>query len=215
MIRLSLVAGKGDDAPCKTALIRVKRTRQALKRMGIEPGEWCFTLEENPKETGFHIHCLQRGPYVPQAALQEACQRAGAGIPYINKIKREGKWVNQYGLKGFGADGYGLKSFRAHGDPMRALRINAGRVEHHSREFFNIDGHVLRVRLAERWAIAELNDGKPLAFIGVSADSAEKIAGDAQLRARLIADVNRRSSTPDRSSPLLCRIKARNQVRNT
>jgi hypothetical protein len=204
MIRLSMVAESGDDTPHRTALTRVQRTRQALKRMGLEPGEWCFTIEENPQETGFHIHCLQTGGYIEQGALQEACARAGAGIPYINAIKRQGTWVNQYGLKGFGADGYGLKQFRPRGDPMRALQINGGRVEHHSRGFYDIDGVNVRVRLAERRAIAELNAGKPIAFINVAPEEASGIMEDLPLRRRLITDVLSRSAYPDRSSPLLC-----------
>src|SRR6187402_809911 len=60
MIRLSLLASESDESPCKTALTRVGLIRRNLKRMGLEPGEWCFTIEKNPKGTGYHAHCLQR-----------------------------------------------------------------------------------------------------------------------------------------------------------
>lgn len=192
MIRLSLVAGESDESPCTTALTRVKLIRRNLKRMGRHPGEWTFTIERNPKETGYHAHCLQRGSYVPQAELQEACERAGAGIPYINAIKREGIWTSRYGLKGFGADGYGLKTFRANGNPREALRINNGRLEHHSRGFFAIDGDALRVRDMEREAIAAVNGTKRVAYIGAAADRAESILADIRLNRAMIVDVHRR-----------------------
>jgi len=193
MIRLSLLAGESDENPCATALTRVGLVRRNLKRMGLEPGEWSFTIEKNPKETGFHAHCLQRGTSIPQAVLQEACVRAGAGFPYINSIKRQGIWTSRYGLKGFGADGYGLKAFRPNGDAREALRINNGRMEHHSRGFFAIDGTVMRVREMEREALAAMNEYKRVAYIGASASSAASILADTRLRDRLTKEVNRRS----------------------
>jgi len=192
MIRLSLVGDQGDSDPCRTALVRIKRTRQALKRMGFPAGEWCYTIEQNPKETGFHAHCLQVGPYIPQDALQTACERGGAGIPYINAIKRTGVWTSRYGLKGFGADGYGLKTFRPSGDPTHALRINNGRMEHHTRGFYGYDGEILKVRDMERAAVGELNGNKPLAFVGMPTDLAPVVVGSSDLRHHLIVDTNQR-----------------------
>lgn len=193
MIRLSLVAEAGTASVCATALTRVGLIRRNLKRMGKEPGQWCFTIEKNPKETGFHAHCLQHGPSIPQALLQESCEKAGAGFPHINSIKREGIWTARYGLKGFGADGYGLKSFRANGEPSEALRINNGRLEHHSRSFFTMDGTSVRVRDMEREAIAALNGVNRVAYIGCSPAMARSIVASVDLRARLIENVNRRS----------------------
>lgn len=193
MIRLSLVAGELDESPCRTTLTRVGLIRRNLKRIGREPGEWSFTIEKNPNGTGYHAHCLQRGPSIPQAELQECCARAGAGFPHINSIKRAGIWTSRYGLKGFGADGYGLKSFRPNGDAREALRINAGRLEHHSRGFFAIDGQPLRVRDMERQAIAEMNIGKRVAYVGCTADHAPSIVNDIRVRHALISDVNARS----------------------
>jgi len=198
MIRLSLLAGELDESPCKTALTRVGLIRRNLKRIGREPGEWSFTIEKNPKGTGYHAHCLQRGPSIPQAELQESCVRAGAGFPHINSIKRAGMWTSRYGLKGFGADGYGLKTFRSNGDPREALRINGGRLEHHSRKFFSLDGEPLRVRDMERAAIAEMNGAKRVAYIGCSRDRAAEIVADQRLRHALIGDVNRRTITGQR-----------------
>lgn len=195
MIRLSLVGNRDDESPCDTALIRIKRIRQALKRMGVAAGEWCYTIEKNPKETGYHAHCLQTGGYLPQDVLQTACERARAGIPYINAIKRHGVWTSRYGLKGFGADGYGLKTFRPNGDTTEALRINNGRLEHHTRGFFDYDGEVLRVRDMERAAIATMNADKPVAFIGMHQSQVPTVLSNDQLRSKLISDLNRRSAS--------------------
>jgi hypothetical protein len=162
--------------------------------MGIEPGEWCFTIEQNPKETGFHAHCLQTGTYIPQVRLQEACERAGAGIPYINGIKRTGVWTSRYGLKGFGADGYGLKTFRPSGDSTEALRINNGRVEHHTRAFYDVEGEVLKVRDMERLAITTLNADKPVAFLGMRGVDVQRVIGDSVVRHHLIVGINERSA---------------------
>lgn len=194
MIRLSLLAGESDRSPCATALTRVGLIRRNLKRMSWEPGEWSFTIEPNPQGTGYHAHCLQRGKSIPQAELQEACVRAGAGIPYINAIKRQGIWTSRYGLKGFGADGYGLKAFRPNGDSREALRINNGRMEHHSRAFFAIDGETLGVRDMERAAIAVMNGNKRVAYLGAAPDQAEKIIGDVQMRHALIRDIHLREA---------------------
>jgi len=194
MIRLSLLASESDLSPCTTALKRVGLIRRNLKRIGLEPGEWSFTIEQNPNGTGYHAHCLQHGPSIPQAELQESCVRAGAGFPHINSIKREGIWTSRYGLKGFGADGYGLKSFRPNGESREALRINNGRLEHHSRGFFAIDGEVMRVRDMERAAITELNGGKRLAYIGSSVDRAMSIVHDERLRHALIGKIHLRQA---------------------
>lgn len=194
MIRLSLAAGGSDDRPCATALRRVGLIRRNLKRFGRHPGEWTWTIEQNPRETGYHIHALQHGGYIPQDELQEACLRAGAGLPDIRAIKRTGIWTSRYGLKGFGADGYGLKSFRPNGNPRDSLRINGGRMEHHSRGFYAVDGAVLRVRDMERAAIVAMSAGRRVAYIGAGPDQAPRILADARLRRAMISDVHRRQA---------------------
>ena len=194
MIRLSWVANSGDETPCDTASIRIKRIRQALKRMNVPAGEWCWTIEQNPKETGFHAHCLQTGPYLPQDLLQTACKRAKAGQPYINAIRRTNAWASRYGLKGFGADGYGLKTFRPQGNPTEALRINNGKLEHHTTGFFKVDGEVLTVKEMESLAIGTLNADKPVAFMGMHPSQVDRVLADQRLRHRLILDSKMRST---------------------
>jgi hypothetical protein len=162
--------------------------------MEVDPGEWTYTIEKNPAGTGFHAHALQRGSYIQQDLLQEACERARAGIPYINAIKRTGHWTSRYGLKGFGADGYGLKTFRANGQPAEALRINNGRLEHHTRAFYQIDGDVMRVRDFERLALTAMNEDSRVALVGMSADSAPSVLANDRLRHRMIISLNQRSA---------------------
>lgn len=192
LITITLVADQGDSNPCRTALIRIKRTRQALKRMGYDPGEWCYTLERNPKESGFHVHCLQAGNFLPQDVLADACDRGGAGFPDIRYIHRKGMWTSRYGLKGFGADGYGLKTFRATQDPTDALRINNGRMEHHTRGFYCFEGEVLKVRDMERAAVGQLNRNKPVAFVGMPASEVSSVLESLEVRSHLIRDANSR-----------------------
>lgn len=194
MIRLSLVAQQDSVSPSRTALIRIKRIRQALQRMEVNPGEWSYTIEPNPGGTGYHAHCLQRGPYVSQDLLQEACEKARAGIPYINAIKRTGKWTSLYSLKGYGADGYGLKAFRAKGSATLALKLNNGHLEHHTRAFYEYDGELLGVRDYERLAIATMNQDQPIALVGMRPEQVERVLSNRQLTHRMILDVNRRSA---------------------
>lgn len=172
MIRLSLVADRGDADPLDTARTRIKRLRQALKRLRVPSGEWSWTLEVNPAGTGYHAHAVQHGTYIPQAALQEACARAGCGIPYINVIRARADRTARYGLKAFGATGYGLKTYRQSDGAFDALALNHGRLEHHTKNFFTIDGEKLAVREAESVAIKELY-GEPLdSYIVVTEDVA-------------------------------------------
>jgi hypothetical protein len=189
MVRLSLVANQGDDDPCATALNRINRTRSNLVRMGHRPGEWTFTIERNPRGTGFHAHCLQTGLYIAQSILQSACESAGAGIPYIESIKREAVWSARYGLKGFGADGYGLKTFRSTGSASDALAINNGRLEHHSRGFFTIQGHRYQVRAAERAALALKNQGRMVKYFVTQEDEAERLRRDPEARLRVLTQL--------------------------
>lgn len=192
MITLTKAAESDDPAPFTTARIRIKRIREHLKETGRDPGEWCYTLEKNPKGTGYHAHCLQAGGFIPQRELQNACKRAKAGFPDIRYIHRKGIWTSRYGLKGFGADGYGLKTFRPNGSPAEALRINNGWLEHHTRGFFKFDGEVLEVRDAERLAITWMNADSPKAFLAMRGEYVERVIGDPALRHKHIMDVNAR-----------------------
>lgn len=172
MICLTKVAEIDDPKPLATARIRVKRMREILTEKGHAPGEWTWTMEENPQGTGFHAHVVQRGSYVPQRALQSASQRAGAGIPHIQRVKGSPSRSARYGLKGFGAAGYGLKTYSPPGAGQLALRLNNGRLEHHSPEFFHIDGVKSGVRKVESHAVAILTDHNSRPTVTASTEQA-------------------------------------------
>lgn len=193
MVRLSWVAGKLDGSPCSTALTRIGLIRRNLKRMAWDPGKWCFTIEKNPKGTGYHAHCLQIGRSIPQDVLQVACLKSNAGQPDIRSIRRSGVWTSRYGLKGFGADGYGLKGFRPNGDSREALRINNGRMEHHSRGFYAIEGDAIGVRVMERLALAAMGGAVNAVYVGAMTTEVDRILGSDRLRSSLIRDVKHRN----------------------
>jgi hypothetical protein len=199
MIRLSALATFDDDRPGAAAVAKMKLIRRNLKRFGVPPGEWCWTLEKNPEGTGYHAHAIQRGRSIDQAVLQEACARSDAGIPYINAIRRTAQWTSRYGLKGFGADGYGLKTFRPNADSREALRINNGKLEHHSTNFYAIDGDTVLVRQMESNALAEMNGFTRTAFVGAASSEVERILNSPKLRYSLVRDAHRRSAAKLRS----------------
>lgn len=178
MIRLSLVADAGVADPLEMARTRIKRIRQALSRAGVQYGEWCWTLEQNPEKTGYHAHVVQHGPYIDQGQLQDACLSARAGIPYINIIKRTPGRTARYGLKGFGADGYGMKKFRTPDDAWFALYINHGRLEHHSRGFYRLNGIPTPVREVEHAAVAKVFPAKGADYVLCSPTQARRYLDD-------------------------------------
>ena len=53
-ITLTMVAPAGCSDPWPVARTTVNRTREWLKRAGVQPGEWVTHVEPNPKGTGFH-----------------------------------------------------------------------------------------------------------------------------------------------------------------
>jgi hypothetical protein len=151
-LRISLVADPGDPDPWPTVRYRVNKTRENLIRFGMDPGEWSYDVETNPQETGYHAHLLQHGPKLDKDALDQASFRAGAGLTRVRQIRNLDS-AGSYGLKG--ASTYGLKGARDSADEY--LRINGGRLGHHSRGFFrNQEGHRLGVRDAEVAAIREM-----------------------------------------------------------
>jgi hypothetical protein len=159
-IRLSLVADEGDPDPWPTVRYRINKTREYLKRFGLDPGQWVIHVESNPENTGFHAHVWQHGPSkLDKDALDQAAFRAGAGLTRVRKVRSQ-VGVAGYGLKGAGAMGYGLKG--SEDDPLEYLRLNGGRLTHQSRAFFRSEGNArLNVRSAERHALrAMLGEGE-------------------------------------------------------
>jgi hypothetical protein len=142
-VRLSLV---GDD--WGIARNRMKQLTLAVRRDGYD-WNMAWHREPNPAGTGHHVHGWQRGAdYVPQARLQELCQRVGMGIPYIEKIRQTGPIT--YGLKGID---YGLKLADAEDQGATYLEVNGGRIVHSTRGFWR-DEHGQGVGLREAMSAA-------------------------------------------------------------
>lgn len=144
-LTITLAAPAGSLNPWQDARHAVNLTRRNLKRLGIDPGEWLYHVEPNPKRTGFHVHAWQHGPRLPKEALQEASHRAGAGWTRVEAI-RQVQNVGAYGLKGLG---YGLKGLTD--GATGYLEVNGGRLTHQSRGYFR----GLGVRDAEKAAMGE------------------------------------------------------------
>lgn len=118
------------------------------------PGfEMAWAVERNPRETGYHAHGVQHGPYVPQAVLQErwgdrivdirALRRPAAGVYAVKQAVR----VAGYTLKGGTENFAGLTEH---------LAINGHRAAHFTRGFL----HGLTSREALAAISAEQNDGE-------------------------------------------------------
>ncbi len=151
-ITITLLADAGDSDPWQTARRRYRRTREWLKREGVDPGEWVVHVEPNPKQTGFHGHIWQHGRPVPKRALQEAAHHAGAGWTRIERV-RALAGAASYGLKGMG---YGLKGVAGE-STATYLHVNGGRLTHQSPGFFRSqDVARLPVRQAEALGVRAL-----------------------------------------------------------
>lgn len=131
-MRLSLV---GDDH--QTRRRRIKKLIWLLRSAGYSIEYW-GVVEQNPRATGYHAHVWQRGDYIPQSVLQEACVRAGMGYPDIRAWKPiKGRQGAAYGVKAIGRAGslYGVKGTRE-GGLESFLEANGGRYGMWSRGFF-------------------------------------------------------------------------------
>jgi hypothetical protein len=139
----------------------MNRTREHMKRFGEDPGFWNAHVEMNPEETGYHAHITQHGTqnggYINRDALDQAAFRAGAGLTRVRQIKVVGS-LAAYGLKGAGMAAYGMKGAS---DGAEYLRLNGGRLGHHSQGFFRSpSGATLPVRVAERNALKAVYGGE-------------------------------------------------------
>lgn len=152
---LTQVADTDDPNPWPTVRYRVNKTRELLRRDGIDPGMWGYFVERGGDTGMVHAHVAQHGKRkIPKEALQEAAHRVGAGWTSVNRI-RQGAGFASYVGKGFAS--YVGKGFHAQ-DAADNLRLNGGRLGHFSRGYFgHVEGQALPVREAERLAQQSLN----------------------------------------------------------
>lgn len=150
---ITLVAPADDPNPWQTARIRIKRMFENYRELVPGALEYSVTVEKNKKLTGYHAHFLLRGNYIKQQLMRVAAVRAGCGSrkPDLRRIKGAPRTVASYGLKSFRVAGYGLKSYEGE-TAAEALRINGGRLEHHSRGFVRVEGKPMLLDGAERHA---------------------------------------------------------------
>lgn len=142
----TLVADAGSQDVWATVRKRMNRTIEYARELGVDVGELVYTVEPNPKATGYHAHVLQHGEgRIELELLKQAARAAGAGTISGMQVVRNVQSASLYSLK---ASAYSLKGLQ--GEQRRlALAINGGRLEHHTRGFFL--GY--RVRRAEVLAL--------------------------------------------------------------
>lgn len=155
VILLTQAADTEDPDPWPTVRNRVNRTREYLKRDGIDPGYWAYFVERGDDTGMVHVHVAQHGPAkVHKEALQEAAHMAGCGWSSVNAM-RQRKGFAHYVGKGFAR--YVGKGFTAE-DAAENLRLNGGRLGHFSRGFFTDNGQPIGVKAAEKIALASEDD---------------------------------------------------------
>lgn len=136
--------------------VRDRMKQVALKiRREVGNNEWVWQVEENPQQTGHHVHAWQRGSYIPQKFLSEVAVNQGMGkVVHVSKLRNVGA-ASRYGLKGLT---YGLKGVLADNEGELYLGLNGRRLTHQSRGYFaSPSGEKMAVRDAEKAALAAAN----------------------------------------------------------
>jgi hypothetical protein len=124
-------------APAPLRLITLTRTPEAaeptyralqgiqwrLRRRAIQM-RWVWTREENPGGTGFHIHAVATGDFVPAQVLFTCAARAGLGRPRVEAV-RDPVAMASYLWRGFDKN------------PDDFLTLNFGRIAHASHGFLD------------------------------------------------------------------------------
>lgn len=193
-IRVSMVADATDPDPWPTARRRMNRLREFARREGFDFGEWCYSVEPNPRGTGYHAHVWQHGPAkVDKDALDALSARAGAGWCKVETVRDIGR-AAQYGLKALRGAGYAMKG--ADDDPREFLRVNGNRLTHQSRGFFRSEsGVTLAVRDAESSAMSALmGEREPGRWALVTEAAARSFLSVPRGDGRVSAILNRRTA---------------------
>jgi hypothetical protein len=107
-------------------------------------------VEHNPRGTGHHVHCWQRGSYVPQVALSRMATTEGMGpVVDIRAWRQSEVPSTAYGLK---AITYSFKEADGQVSAPRFLEMNGQRLSHQSRGWWTAGG----ARDQEREAVRDL-----------------------------------------------------------
>lgn len=130
---------------------RMKHLRDDLAS-AVGPFEWAWSVEPNPRGTGYHVHALQWGSYTPQRLLSERAVARGMGrVTWVNALDRRS--ASSIYLVKLAADAYGMKAATRAGEFERYLDVNGGRLMHTSRQFWRDGGVPLRCERPRRVAV--------------------------------------------------------------
>lgn len=125
----------GNDWP--TVRGRMKRLRHALAAE-VGSWEWVWSVEANPKGTGHHVHCHQRGRFVKQGTLSRLAAVEGMGrVADIRRWHDAKGAATSYGMK---AVTYTFKDATGSVDAAGFLATNGRRLTHQSRGWWTAGG---------------------------------------------------------------------------
>jgi hypothetical protein len=129
---VTLTQAPRDWSRCRDAMNNLSH---ALRRRGYRT-LFFWAIEPNPRRTGYHIHALQHGAYVPQALLQ----KLWGAIAHVEAVKTETEQQGRvafYVVKGAAASHYVTKG--TVDDLTRHLAMNGQRTAHWSRGYMRLD----------------------------------------------------------------------------
>lgn len=128
---------------------RMKRLRYDVDHAGFR-WDWVWQVEHNPKGTGHHVHCWQRGDYVPQRSLSRMAVTRGMGeVVDIRAWHPREARTTAYAMK---AITYTFKDAAGDLAPDAFLAMNGHRLSHQSRGWWSAGG----ARDQEREAIRDM-----------------------------------------------------------
>lgn len=124
---------------------RVKNFCHALRKRGYR---WLmfWAVEENPKGTGYHGHCVQHGDFVPWKVLL----RLWDSRLQVERIHVDVE-ATKYVIKGAAASNYVTKGTTSDLDKHRSM--NGGRSAHWSRGYMRLDNGEPQTATALRSAL--------------------------------------------------------------
>lgn len=109
---------------------QVRDLARRLRSDGFQT-EWIWVTESGHKTGMIHVHAVQIGDYIPQAALQEYW--GGRRVDIRAATPRTGEYISKSAAR--------VASYVSKGgveDLDRALSLNGGRLHHWSRGFFGM-----------------------------------------------------------------------------
>lgn len=116
---------------------RMYRMRHDVGAAGFR-WDWVWQVERNPRGTGHHVHCWQRGDYVPQRTLSRLAVRRGMGeVVDIRRWHPREADATAYAMK---AITYTFKDAEGELDPGGFMAMNGHRLSHQSRGWWTAGG---------------------------------------------------------------------------